>query len=103
MRAISMIAYGNWRTRSQRTVQILMGIGPAEASPECRPAGGGAYRTWDLRLLSPAPDTAEDSNPTAELPLLPRPVAALRPRISAAERSRSPYFRCKEQQKQRGA
>src|ERR1700730_16239431 len=59
-------------------------------------------RTWDLRL-SHTPDTAEDSKPTAELPLLLRPVAALRPRISAAERSRSLYFRCKKQQKQRGA
>jgi len=35
--------------------------------------------------------------------LLLRPVAALRPRISAAERSRSLYFGCKKQQKQRGA
>ena len=50
--------------------------------------------------LSHAPDTAEDSKPTAELPLLLRPVAALQPRISAAERSRSLYFRCKKQQKQ---
>ena len=50
--------------------------------------------------LSHAPDTAEDSKPTAALPLLLRPVAALQPRISAAERSRSLYFRCKEQRKQ---
>jgi hypothetical protein len=59
---------------------------------KCRPAGGEAYRTWDL---SHTPDTAEDSKPTAELPLLLRPVAAFQPRISAAERSRSLYFRCK--------
>jgi hypothetical protein len=52
---------------------------------------------------SHAPDTAEDSKPTAELPLLLRPVAALQPGISAAERSRSLYFRCKKQQKQLGA
>jgi hypothetical protein len=50
--------------------------------------------------LTCTPDTAEDSKPTAELPLLRRPVAALQPRISAAERSRSLYFRCKQQQKQ---
>ena len=50
--------------------------------------------------LSHTPDTAEDSKPTAELPLLLRPVAALQPRISAAERSRSLYFRCKKQRKQ---
>jgi hypothetical protein len=50
--------------------------------------------------LSHTPDTAEDSKPTAELPLLLRPVAALQPRISAAERSRSLYFRCKKQQEQ---
>jgi hypothetical protein len=50
--------------------------------------------------LTPTPDTAEDSKPTAELPLLLRPVAALQPRISAAERSRSLYFRCKKQRKQ---
>src|SRR3984893_280886 len=49
---------------------------------------------------SHTPDTAEDSKPTAELPLLPRLAAALQPRISAAERSRSLYFRCKKQQKQ---
>src|ERR1700730_4706188 len=49
---------------------------------------------------SHTPDTAEDSKPTAELPLLLRPVAALQPRISAVERSRSLYFRCKKQQKQ---
>src|ERR1700730_15899291 len=49
---------------------------------------------------SHTPDTAEDSKPTAELPLLLRPVATLQPRISAAERSRSLYFRCKKQQKQ---
>ena len=70
------------------------------------------------RALSHTPDTAEDSKPTAELPLLLRPVAANRqrncrcccarsqhsnPRISAAERSRSLYFRCKKQQKQLGA
>src|SRR5258706_8465089 len=83
-----------------------MGIRPAKAGPafasaafECRPAGREAHRTWDLRL-SHTPDTAEDSKPTAELPLLSRPVAALQPRISAAERSRSLYFRCKKQQKQ---
>ena len=51
-------------------------------------------------VLSHAPDAAEDSKPTAELPLLLRPAAALQPRISAAERSRSLYFRCKKQQKQ---
>src|SRR5580700_8937822 len=50
--------------------------------------------------LSHTPDTAEDSKPTAELPLLRRPVAALQPRISAAERSRSLYFRCKKPRKQ---
>ena len=49
---------------------------------------------------SHTPDTAEDSKPTAELPLLLRPVAALQPRISAAERSQPLYFRCKKQQKQ---
>src|SRR5580693_6648819 len=52
---------------------------------------------------SRTPDTAEDSKPTAELPLLLRPVAALQPRVSTAERSRSLYFRCKKQQKQLGA
>ena len=55
--------------------------------------------TKDLSL-SHTPDTAEDSKPTAGLPLLLRPAAALQPRISAAERSRSLYFRCKKQQKQ---
>ena len=86
-----------------------MGIRPAKASPafaspafECRPAGREAYRAWDLSS-SHTPDTAEDSKPTAELPLLLRPVAALQPRISAAERSRSLYFRCKKQRKQLGA
>src|SRR3984893_13712663 len=49
---------------------------------------------------SHTPDTAEDSKPTAELPLLLSPAAALQPRISAAERSRSLYFRCKKQRKQ---
>src|SRR5580704_7406386 len=83
MRAISTIACGSWRTRSRHAVQILMGIRPAK----------------DLSL-SHTPDTAEDSKPTAELPLLLRPVAALQPRISAAERSRSLYFRCKKQRKQ---
>jgi hypothetical protein len=53
--------------------------------------------------LTHAPDTAEDSKLTAELPLLLRPAAALQPRISAAERSRALYFRCKKQQKQLGA
>jgi len=53
--------------------------------------------------LSHTPDTAEDSKPIAELPLLLRRVAALQPRISPAERSRSLYFRCKKQQKQLGA
>src|ERR1700719_4583906 len=86
MRAISTIAYGNWRTRSQHTAETLMGIRPAK----------------DLSL-SHTPETAEDSKPTAELPLLLPPVAALQPRISAAERSRSLYFRCKKQQKQLGA
>jgi hypothetical protein len=91
------------------TVAVIpsdMGIRPAKASPdfaspafECRPAGREAYRNWDLSS-SHAPDTAEDSKPTAELSLLLRPVAALQPRISAAERSRSLYFRCRKQQKQ---
>src|SRR5580700_8132040 len=83
MRAISTIACGSWRTRSRHAVQILMGIRPAK----------------DLSLTH-TPDTAEDSKPTAELPLLLLPVAALQPRISAAERSRSLYFRCKKQEKQ---
>ena len=76
-------ACGNWRTRRRQTVQILTGIRPAK----------------DLSL-SHTPDTAEDSKPTAELPLLLRPAVALQPRISAAERSRSLYFRCKKQRKQ---
>jgi hypothetical protein len=49
------------------------------------------YPTWDLSS-SHTPDTAEDSKPTAESPLLLRSVATLQPRISAAERSRSLYF-----------
>ena len=49
---------------------------------------------------SHTPDTAEDSKPAAELPLLLRPAAAHQLRISAAKRSRSLYFRCKKQQKQ---
>ena len=72
--------------RSRHTVQILMAIRPGK----------------DLSL-SHTPDTAEDSERTVELPLLLRPAAALDPRISAAERSRSLYFRCKKQQKQLGA
>ncbi len=68
------------------TAETLMGISPAEELS-----------------LSHTPDTAEDSKPSAELPLLLRSAAALEPRISAAERSRSLYFRCKKQQKQLGA
>jgi hypothetical protein len=45
--------------------------------------------------LSHTPDTAEDSKPTAELPLLLRPVAALRPRISAAEEADRSIFAAK--------
>jgi len=67
------------------TAETLLGIRPVK----------------DLRL-SHTPDTAEDSKPTAALPLLLHPVAAPQPRISGAERSRSLYFRCKKQQKQRG-
>jgi hypothetical protein len=58
----------------------------AQSAFESRPAGREAYRTWDLSS-SHTPDTAEDSKPTAELPLLLHPVAALQPRISAAEQS----------------
>ncbi len=95
-RAISTIACGNWRPRRRHAAKILVGRTFATISPgiEWRAAGRGSCHT---------PDTAEDSKPTAELPLLLRPAAALQPRISAAERSRPLYFRCKKQQKQLGA
>jgi hypothetical protein len=50
--------------------------------------------------LSHTPDTAENSKLTAELPLLSRPSRRPTLRVSAAERSRSLYFRCKKQQEQ---
>ena len=59
----------------------------------------GMWPAEDLSL-SQAPDTAEDSKPAAELPLLLRPAAAFQPRISATESSRPLYFRCKKQQEQ---
>jgi hypothetical protein len=89
---------GGSLNRSTRATQLLL---DGEATPatissgfEWRAAGRGSCHT---------PIQRKTSKPTAELPLILPPVAALQPRISAAERSRSLYFRCKKQQKQPGA
>ena len=94
--------------RSTQVARLLLdGEATALSRKAVELALAGEPRAWRLCLdrsvelaLPPTPDTAEDSKPTAELPLLLRPVAALQPRISAAERSRSLYFRCKKQRKQ---